>query len=320
MQAGVGLEISSVYLYYMKAFKYTSSEADNYLGWRLAVLAIILLFATCTRATAQITATPELGPHFCPTNDSCTGAIILPPCETISFCNDSCGYEFYEVSEEIDFPPGDPYMDNTAGPFDFECHYINHDQWFSFQYPPTGTGYMELSIFDGDCAHPEGATGNFGPLEGWAGLLWEGVTCDLDTELVWSTNCYWMTEAEDDPQIGPFDWMGIDEYDPTRQDWHILFTNITPGANYFLQVDSFGWCRGCGKLRWCPEPFFLNISYEQESGVEETIEMPLVEQDGKVLFPWKVTDLKGRAMRIKYNTPMIFHYRNGDNRKVVIVK
>tara|TARA_R110000796_G_scaffold4860_1_gene18448 strand:+ start:867 stop:1685 length:819 start_codon:yes stop_codon:yes gene_type:complete len=250
--------------------------------------------------------------NYCPENDSCWGAIEVPICTPIYFCNDSCNYDFYEATSEIEFPPGDPYMNNIVGPWDTECHYINYDQWFEFTYPLTSDGYLSLDIWNGTCEHPEGAVGNYGPLEGWAMMVWQGDECNDTSELVWSTNCYWMTEAEVNPQIGPDDWIGITDFDPTRQEWYITITNAIPGQHYFIQIDSFGWCVGCGWFQWCDAPIFLELT-----NPPPTIESMAIEEI-RVDPPWKVTNILGQTVPIEYNQLLIFYYKNGSSRIVVI--
>lgn len=259
----------------------------------------------------------ELAPNFCPVNDSCHGAIEVPACTPIYFCNDSCDFEFYEaVGYELNQPtpgnwPGDPDMDNEVGPWDFPCHYINYDQWFDATYPIDGSGYLQLDIWGGDCTHPYGSSGNYGPLEGWVLLLWEGDECDNTTEIVWSTNCYWMTE------IGPGvidenEWNGIEEYDPTRQQWSIAITDAVPGQHYFFQIDSFSWCTGCGWFQWCYEPILMG--YEESKPTIQHI----MGSNLHIKPPWKVTTLLGQQINIEYNVPLIFYYKN-DTPQIVIV-
>lgn len=182
----------------------------------------------------------------------------------VPFCNDTTGFEYYPGTEQGDWPYTDPYMDNETGPFNFECHQINYDIWGHFTYPEDANGYMCLSIMNGTCEHPEGLVGNYGPLDGWVMILWQGETCE-DAELVWSTNCYWMTE-EEPGIIGPNEYLGIGDYDPTRQEWYIEMFNITPGTEFIIQIDGFGWCQGCGDFYWCSEMNLLSILQFEVSG------------------------------------------------------
>jgi hypothetical protein len=264
--------------------------------------------------TLYFLSTGSLSQNYCPENDSCLGAIEVPICYPIYFCNDSCNYDFYEATSEIEFPPGSPYMNNLIGVWDTECHYINYDQWFEFTYPITSDGYLTLDIWNGTCEHPEGAVGTYGPLEGWAMMVWQGDECDDTSELVWSTNCYWMTESDPSPVIGPDDWIGITEYDPTRQEWYITITNAIPGQHYYIQIDSFGWCRGCGWFQWCDTPLFLGHA-NQPSTLK-----PMIAEPDIVEAPWKVTNLLGQAVPIEYNKPMIFYYKYRKPRIVLIEK
>jgi hypothetical protein len=164
-------------------------------------------------------------------------------------------------------------MDNEVGPFNLECHGINYDIWGHFTYPDTAHGHLCLNISNGTCSHPDGLSNSFGPLEGWALMLWEGQSCD-EAELVFSTHCYWMTDIEPGV-IATGDWVGITEYDPTRQSWNIVIDNANPGSNYFVQIDSFGWCIGCGNFSWCSELMFLDLPEDSYTPIWESEEKEL---------------------------------------------
>jgi hypothetical protein len=254
---------------------------------------LIALFISALNTSAQ---------DFCPENDSCLGSIETFACQPVYFCNNTCEYEFYEQD-----------MDATAGPWSLPCHYINYDQWFEFTYPVFSAGYLTIDIWGGDCTNPDGEIGNHGPLEGWTFLLWEGETCE-DAELVFSTSCYWMTDSSPSPSIGPDDWAGIVDYDPTRQEWYITISNAIPNQHYFVQIDGFGWCRGCGWFQWCDEVMFLEL---EDNPVIETVS---ADEDKENLFDnvVRVTNAMGQESLLKYNEILVLYYKYKKPRVVII--
>ena len=240
--------------------------------------------------------------NFCPENDSCLGSIETFACTPVYYCNTTCNFEFYNSNPEID---------NSAGPWDTPCHYINYDQWFEFTYPATSSGYLTLDIWGGDCAHPDGEVGSHGPLEGWTMLVYQNETC-AEADLVFSTSCYWMTESDSPEVIGQDDWIGIEDFDPTRQEWYITITNAIAGQHYFVQIDGFGWCQGCGWFQWCDEVMFLALV--PETPVISTLE----ETDNVLIDVIKITNLLGQETGVIYNVPLIFYYKYSHPRIVVM--
>jgi hypothetical protein len=235
----------------------------------------------------------------CPEADTCTGAINISEDTEYYFCNTDC---------EDDFDSSG--MSNIVGPFNFTCHFLDYDFWLEFTYPLDATGFLCLAIWDGTCNIDPVSIGNYGPLEGWVMQLWEGTTCEEAT-LIWSTNCYWMTEQVPGV-IGPTNWVGINAYDPTRQAWYIEIDNAIPGQHYFIQIDSFNICRGCGYFKWCAERMFLNLPIEN-------ILVPLLEE---TIEPesFKITDLRHRE--VFYLEPYIlylYHYADGTVKKKIII-
>lgn len=197
-------------------------------------------------------------------NPTCLTSIDAPSQTLIPFCNLGCGYEYYQSIN---------YMDNTAGPFGFECHQVNFDLWYRIEVE-TEDSTICLNISDGTCQNSE----NPG-FEGWALMLWRGDYCDT-AELIFSTNCYWMTEL--DPE-GVTSYEGIGDFDPTRQEWLLTLHGIENGT-YFVQIDSFSWCEGCGVFSWC-EGLLL-----QGLGVEERVKF-------KENFTPYSFDILGRRVR-----------------------
>ena len=239
----------------------------------------------------------------------------MPEQTIIPFCNDTANFDFHPGT-----PAGvstnlytDPYMDIDVGPFNFPCTSINYDIWGYIEYPLDGNGYMCLQILNGSCTSTSGpVNGNFGPLEGSQMMLWEGNTCD-NAQLVFGTPCYWMTELVPG-NIDSTEWAGVNDYDPTRQEWDIAIYDAIPGQTYLIQIDGFSWCVGCGEFAWCSEINLLSI--EDPKPTIETIDG----DDIRVKPPWRVTNMLGQEIEIQYNVPLIFYYKNGTTRMVVITE
>lgn len=172
----------------------------------------------------------------CP-NDLCADAIELDDCVYTSFSNETCLYNFEDNG-----------MYNTVGTgLVTPCHSLNFDLWYSFPY--SGDGYLTIDVGPGDCYNPIAGTSDYGRNEGWVLMVWKGDTCE-DAQIVWSTNCYWLTE---DVPADITQYFGIGSYDPTRQSWNIMFLDA-PQGKYFIQIDGFGPCRGSSNIRVCSAP------------------------------------------------------------------
>jgi len=177
--------------------------------------------------------------------DRCDISIEAPACTDIPFCTTDCWDDF----EASGMTQGVGFGNMSS------CHGINYDTWRHFDY--TGTGFLRLDIWGGDCYNPEATTSlNNGRNEGWALLLWYGPDC-ASAQVIWSTQCYWLTDS------GPgliTSYLGIGDFDPTRQSWNIIIMDAPPGR-YYVQIDGFGWCRGCANFRWCDDYSALGIEF-----------------------------------------------------------
>lgn len=199
--------------------------------------------------------------------ETCDSSTVAEPNVTYNFCTSIFGFDFYANDGGNEFD--NPTMDNTVTSIngtEYQCHIINYDEWFSVNFQNlSGDGYFCLHLWDGTCAHPDSVTGNYGPMEGFVMVLWQGAPCD-SAQLIWSTNCYWMTYNYP-AVVLESNFTGIDYYDPTRQLWYIDFYGMEAGQ-YYVQIDTFGWCEGCGKFRWCEEPIMMDIiQFEIENGI-----------------------------------------------------
>ncbi len=209
----------------------------------------------------------------CP-NDLCEDAIEAPECLYVDFCTTDCNHDFV-----------DNMMDDGVGTGGFtSCHAQNYDLWYYFDYPDTADGYLMLRINGGDCYNAAAGSSSYGRNEGWAFMLWAGDYCDF-SQIVWGTNCYWLTDNyPDEIQM----YFGVGDYDPTRQLWNIMILDAEPGERYWVQIDGFGWCRGCASFQWCSSPSALEITYDTDTVIIDEIEE---------MTPARIHDILGRRIR-----------------------
>lgn len=182
-------------------------------------------------------------------NDSCFSALQTVNCEARSFCNINCTIGGTSgMNDTVGFGLGAPCYDN-----------IRHDAWFFFDYPVSGSGHLAIDVEGGMCESDNPIITQYGPQEGWLLTLWQGTTCDT-SNIVWSTRCYWLTDITP----GVITEYDVGVYDPSRQEWHIVFEEAVPGTRYWVQLDGLNWCLGCADFKWCsinPLPVdFLHFS------------------------------------------------------------
>lgn len=221
----------------------------------------------------------------CP-NDICPTASYLPPEVWTPFCNQDCDYDFYNGTWGT--------MDNTVGNFGNQCYAHSYDQWFQFEYPQEATGNLCLHIINGDCLAPiPDWSIQYGWHEGWVMTLWKGDFC-TSAEIVFGTNCYWF--SADEPGLIT-DIVGVEPWDPSRQEQHIELSGVPPG-NYWIQIDGQGWCKGCGEISWCHSLNFLDL--EDEEMEIEFVSKPRKEVTNHgfyILHPEFKTDILGRIIK-----------------------
>ena len=202
----------------------------------------------------------------CP-NDLFSTAIEIELCESTPFCNIDCSTDF-DMNDTVGIGLGAP------------CHVINNDLWYYFDYPIKSSGFLQVSIFGGDCYNPSAITTQYGSQEGWSFNLWQG------SQLVWSTHCYWLTDQV--PGVMTF-YNGIGSYDPSRQQWFINIFQAIPDERYYIQIDGLGECFGCSELQVCSQISPLEIDFTNDS-------VSLQQQEEiKQLLP--LFDVLGRRIR-----------------------
>lgn len=253
---------------------------------------ILIIIALCILAMV-IQSVRAVGQQGCP-NDVCDDAISVPDQTWEAFCNDDCNEDFDIAWDPDWWHP------------QFPCGYLNYDQWFQIE---VQTGGQILFHIESNYTHEDSTIiGNFGPLEGVTMDIFSGDDCQ-NIEFIWGTACYWQTDQE---------YCCFPEYDPTRQTWEFsLF--MEPGT-YFVNVDGFGYSVGCGTWMWA-EPFFLGFQQsedgqpipssqdlEDENTQSKHFEDPVI----------RVTDLLGRQMKPEKGKILIYHFRSGKRKKIII--
>lgn len=226
-------------------------------------------------------------------NDSCGSALNTLANTPYEFCNYDCNAEYYGHIQ--------------AGQWGSDCLHISYDQWFQVDY--SGDGYMCLSIFNGNCFGSYSVESN-----GWQMQLYQN-PCD-SLELIWSTACYWMTDdtiAGNPPVINEFEYTGIGEdYDPHRQNWDIHFVNMEQGT-YYVQIDPFNTCEGCGVFQWCDTPILMGHEDDPENHIES-------ESEGVKRELYLITDILGQTTLERFNTVLLYYYTDGTAEKKMILR
>lgn len=211
----------------------------------------------------------------CP-NDLCADAIEVLAWTPVSFCNTDCNLDWEQNG----------MLDNIeVGTGGIDCLANNADQWYYFDIPTNMDGTLTLTVGCGDCFNPSAVnTANYGRQEGWEMVVWSGADCQ-SAEIVWSTHCYWLTD-----QQGSYmnSYIGIGNYDPSRQEWAITFFGVPPGGRYYIQLDGLGWCYGCAVFEWMVWEWPLSIEIDT---ITTPVDEPVKKYDGRLY------DVIGRRVR-----------------------
>lgn len=266
----------------------------------------------------------------CP-GDVCFDAPEIEFCTDTYLCTEHCEEDFYSGVNGV------PYMSPMVGVSGtIECHGINVDRFVYFDMPEADTPIPEsidsiatITIYDPyDPAYPDNSndfdatrglgcynpastySSNFGWNEGWAMMLWMGDDC-LSSEIVWSTNCYWLTDTgPGEFPSGSYTDQGA--FDPTRQYWNVQLLGMRPGQRYFLQLDGFGWCQGCTYVNVCPGANNLAIEFPED--------MQMIDLTEEKRKPDRITNILQQEIEFQYNTTMIYYYSDGSTEKVHVIQ
>lgn len=182
-------------------------------------------------------------------NDLCETAITVTSETVVPFCNYECSQDFYDTEMNNDVVAWNETLGNYI---EYECHQLHYDLWYRIEVD-TPDSTICLNVLNGTCENEL-----YPSAEGYAMMVYKGDYCDT-AQLVWSTNCYWL-DTNQNSWIT--DYEGIGDYDPTRQSWAVTLHGVENGT-YYIQIDSFSWCQGCGEFSWCNGLNLLDLSIEE---------------------------------------------------------